>query len=107
MSERTSEFFDRYAVDFDSIYGNDNKALERIANRLFRHAMLVRYQKTIAGCQPAAGCSEEPGGRFQSPITRRPAKGPDPPRPAPTPPPAPSMGCSWGAAKIRAKPATS
>ena len=57
MSERTSEFFDRYAVDFDSIYGNDNKALERIANRLFRHAMLVRYQKTIAGCQPAAGRS--------------------------------------------------
>ena len=31
MSERTSEFFDRYAVNFDSIYGNDNKALERIA----------------------------------------------------------------------------
>ena len=57
MNERTSEFFDRYAVDFDSIYGNDNKALERIANRLFRHAMLVRYQKTIAGCQPAAGRS--------------------------------------------------
>ena len=57
VNDRTSEFFDRYAVDFDSIYGNDNKALERIANRLFRHAMLVRYQKTIAGCQPAAGRS--------------------------------------------------
>ena len=57
MSDRTSEFFDRYAVDFDSIYGNDNRALERIANRLFRHAMLVRYQKTIAGCQPVAGKS--------------------------------------------------
>ena len=57
MSDRTSEFFDRYAVDFDSIYGNDNKALQRIANRLLRHAMLVRYQKTIAGCQPVAGRS--------------------------------------------------
>ena len=57
MSDRTSEFFDRYAVDFDSIYGNDNKALERVANRLFRRAMLVRYQKTIAGCQPVAGKS--------------------------------------------------
>jgi SAM-dependent methyltransferase len=57
VNDRTSEFFNRYAVDFDSIYGNDNKALERIANRLFRHAMLVRYQKTIAGCQPAAGRS--------------------------------------------------
>ena len=55
MSERTSEFFDRYAVDFDSIYGNDNKALERIANRLFRRAMLVRYEKTLAGCCPIEG----------------------------------------------------
>jgi ubiquinone/menaquinone biosynthesis C-methylase UbiE len=55
VSERTSEFFDRYAVDFDSIYGNDNKALERIANRLFRRAMLVRYGKTLAGCQPIEG----------------------------------------------------
>jgi 2-polyprenyl-3-methyl-5-hydroxy-6-metoxy-1,4-benzoquinol methylase len=52
---RTSEFFDRYAVDFDSIYGNDNRALERIANRLFRRAMLVRFEKTLAGCQPAEG----------------------------------------------------
>ena len=57
MNERTSGFFDRYAVDFDSIYGNDNKALERIANRLFRHAMLVRYQKTMAGCEPVSGRS--------------------------------------------------
>ena len=57
MNDRTSGFFDRYAVDFDSIYGNDNQALERVANRLFRRAMLVRYQKTMAGCQPVAGKS--------------------------------------------------
>jgi SAM-dependent methyltransferase len=57
VTDRTSEFFDRYAVDFDSIYGNDNKALERVVNRLFRRAMLTRYQKTIAGCQPVAGKS--------------------------------------------------
>ena len=55
MSERTSDFFDRYAVGFDAIYGNDNRAFERIINRLFRRAMLVRYQKTLAGCQPAEG----------------------------------------------------
>jgi ubiquinone/menaquinone biosynthesis C-methylase UbiE len=55
VSDRTSQFFDRYAVDFDSIYGNDNRALERLANRLFRRAMLVRYEKTLAGCQPIAG----------------------------------------------------
>lgn len=55
MDDRTSHFFDDYAADFDSIYGNDNRALERIANRLFRRAMLARYEKTLAGCQPAAG----------------------------------------------------
>lgn len=57
MSERTSEFFDRYAVGFDAIYGNDNRAFERIINRLFRRAMVVRYQKTLAGCQPVEGRS--------------------------------------------------
>lgn len=55
MSERTSDFFDRYAVGFDAIYGNDNRAFERIINRLFRRAMLVRYQNTLAGCQPVDG----------------------------------------------------
>ncbi len=57
MTERTSEFFDHYAADFDSIYGNDNSGFEGIANRLFRRSMLVRYQKTLAGCQPIEGRS--------------------------------------------------
>jgi SAM-dependent methyltransferase len=55
MSGQTSQFFDGYAADFDAIYGSDNGPVERIANRLFRRAMLVRYEKTLAGCQPAAG----------------------------------------------------
>jgi 2-polyprenyl-3-methyl-5-hydroxy-6-metoxy-1,4-benzoquinol methylase len=55
VSERTSEFFDRYAAGFDAIYGNNNRAFERIINHLFRRAMLVRYQKTLAGCQPVEG----------------------------------------------------
>ena len=55
MDDRTSHFFDDYAADFDSIYGNDNRALEQIVNRLFRRAMLVRYEKTLAGCRPAEG----------------------------------------------------
>jgi len=55
MSDRTSQFFDRYAIDFDSIYGNDNRTFERVINRLFRRAMVLRYQKTMAGCQPIAG----------------------------------------------------
>lgn len=57
MSAQTSQFFDGYAADFDAIYGSDNGPVERIANRLFRRAMLVRYEKTLAGCQPAAGCT--------------------------------------------------
>jgi 2-polyprenyl-3-methyl-5-hydroxy-6-metoxy-1,4-benzoquinol methylase len=55
MNDRTSTFFNDYAADFDSIYGNDNRALERVANRLFRRAMVVRYEKTLAGCQPIQG----------------------------------------------------
>jgi SAM-dependent methyltransferase len=55
MSDRTSAFFDHYAADFDSIYGNDNRAFERIINRLFRRSMVVRYEKTLAGCQPIVG----------------------------------------------------
>lgn len=55
MSERTAGFFDRYAVDFNAIYGNSNRALDGLANRLFRRAMLVRYQKTLAGCRPVEG----------------------------------------------------
>lgn len=54
---RASRFFDRYAVDFDSIYGNDNRAFDRVINRMFRRAMVVRYQKTIAGCTPIEGKS--------------------------------------------------
>jgi ubiquinone/menaquinone biosynthesis C-methylase UbiE len=54
---RASRFFDRYALDFDAIYGKDNRALDKIVNRVFRRAMVVRYQKTIAGCQPIAGRS--------------------------------------------------
>lgn len=55
MNDRTSHFFDDYAADFDAIYGNNNRALEQIVNRLFRRAMLVRYEKTFAGCRPVEG----------------------------------------------------
>jgi 2-polyprenyl-3-methyl-5-hydroxy-6-metoxy-1,4-benzoquinol methylase len=55
MSGQTSQFFDGYAADFDAIYGSDNGPVERIANRLFRRAMLIRYEKTLAGCQPVDG----------------------------------------------------
>src|SRR6202451_2981579 len=57
MNDRTSHFFDDYAADFDSIYGKDNRALERGANSLFRGAVVVRYEKPLAGCQPIQGRS--------------------------------------------------
>jgi 2-polyprenyl-3-methyl-5-hydroxy-6-metoxy-1,4-benzoquinol methylase len=53
--ERTAAFFDRYAADFDAIYGNRNTVLNRFVNSAFRSSMRVRYEMTIAGCEPIAG----------------------------------------------------
>lgn len=58
MSEtttRAAKFFDVYADDFSAIYGNDNTIVNRLINNVFRKAMFLRYQKTLAGCQPLAG----------------------------------------------------
>lgn len=53
---RASQFFDRYAVDFDAIYGNSNNTLfEKVTNHLFRKSMVTRYERTLAGCEPIAG----------------------------------------------------
>lgn len=57
MTERTATFFDRYAVDFNAIYGNSNRAFEGLINRLFRRSMMVRYERTLAGCRPIEGAS--------------------------------------------------
>jgi 2-polyprenyl-3-methyl-5-hydroxy-6-metoxy-1,4-benzoquinol methylase len=57
VTERTATFFDRYAVDFNAIYGNSDRAFEGLINRLFRRAMLVRYQRALAGCLPIEGFS--------------------------------------------------
>ena len=57
QAERASSFFDGYARDFDAIYGNGNRALDRLINRLFRQAMVVRYEKTLEGCSPVEGAT--------------------------------------------------
>ena len=57
MTGRTATFFDRYAVDFNAIYGNSDRALDGLINRLFRRAMLLRFERTLAGCNPIEGCS--------------------------------------------------
>jgi 2-polyprenyl-3-methyl-5-hydroxy-6-metoxy-1,4-benzoquinol methylase len=55
--ERTSRFFDSYAHDFGAIYGTSNGLVTRIVNRLFRESMMIRYRKTIEGCDPIKGRS--------------------------------------------------
>lgn len=55
--QRTSAFFDAYARDFDAIYGNRNTFVNRIVNRFLRKSMRLRYEKTIAGCDPIEGMS--------------------------------------------------
>lgn len=54
-SERTSEFFDRYAREFNDIYGNKNTPANRVINTIFRRSMKLRYQRTLRGAEPVAG----------------------------------------------------
>ena len=54
---KTSEFFDAYAHDFDAIYGSDRGLKTKLLNRLFRASMRLRYRKTIEGCRPYQGRS--------------------------------------------------
>jgi SAM-dependent methyltransferase len=40
-------FWDRYASDFDAIYGTKNSLFNNIINKLFREAMKIRFEKTL------------------------------------------------------------
>ena len=55
--DRASEFFDRYARDFNAIYGNENTLVNTVVNHLFRKDMRVRHDATIDGCRPVEGKS--------------------------------------------------
>jgi 2-polyprenyl-3-methyl-5-hydroxy-6-metoxy-1,4-benzoquinol methylase len=55
METRTASFFDAYANDFSAIYGNENTPLNAVVNRMFRKSMMLRYERTLAGCQPIEG----------------------------------------------------
>jgi 2-polyprenyl-3-methyl-5-hydroxy-6-metoxy-1,4-benzoquinol methylase len=52
-----SEFFDSYADGFDAIYGNRNTLLNRLLNRTLRRSMQLRFERSIADCDPVEGCS--------------------------------------------------
>jgi SAM-dependent methyltransferase len=54
-NDTTSQFFDGYARDFDAIYGNANTRLNALVNRVFRKSMRLRFDRTIAGCDPVKG----------------------------------------------------
>ncbi len=53
--ERTSEFFDSYAADFDAIYGTRNTLTNRVINKYLRSSMRIRFEKTLAACNPIEG----------------------------------------------------
>jgi 2-polyprenyl-3-methyl-5-hydroxy-6-metoxy-1,4-benzoquinol methylase len=54
---RTAQFFDSYAGDFTAIYGNENTLVNSVVNKLFRKSMMLRYERTLAGCSPIEGKS--------------------------------------------------
>lgn len=55
METRTANFFDGYAGDFSAIYGNDHTPINAIVNRVFRKSMMLRYERSLAGCNPIQG----------------------------------------------------
>jgi 2-polyprenyl-3-methyl-5-hydroxy-6-metoxy-1,4-benzoquinol methylase len=54
---KVSDFFDRYACDFNAIYNRDATLLNRLISTLFRRSMKLRYTKTVEGCFPVEGKS--------------------------------------------------
>lgn len=56
-TDKTAQFFDGYARDFDAIYGTKNGPINAIVNRLFRGCMKERYLLTLEGCDPIVGRS--------------------------------------------------
>lgn len=54
LKNKTSEFFNSYAHDFNAIYGN-NTFLNKLINKYFKKSMKLRYLKTIEGCHPLHG----------------------------------------------------
>ena len=54
---KTSEFFDAYAGDFNAIYGTRNTLINRCVNSLFRRSMKLRYERVLSGADPVEGRS--------------------------------------------------
>jgi len=52
---KTESFFDKYASDFNAIYGKRNGFIQRFINKWFRQSMFIRFQKTMEACKPLEG----------------------------------------------------
>lgn len=55
MKNNVAKFFDKYAVDFNSIYGEKNTFINNFINDHLRKSMKIRFVKTIEGCYPLNG----------------------------------------------------
>jgi SAM-dependent methyltransferase len=47
-THQVGDFFNGYAGEFDSIYGGKRNPVSRLIDRLFRKAMLLRFQRTLS-----------------------------------------------------------
>ncbi len=52
---RVEKFFDRYAYDFDAIYGTSQSLLNRLLNPILRKSMRTRFEKTLLYSEPIKG----------------------------------------------------
>jgi len=55
MESNVAKFFDKYAVDFNAIYGGRNGLLNSLINKYLRKSMMLRFVKTMEGCSPIDG----------------------------------------------------
>ena len=56
-ADTTAEFFHDYAQDFDAIYGTKHTWIRKLVNKYLRASMRLRFEKTLAGCNPIEGKS--------------------------------------------------
>jgi 2-polyprenyl-3-methyl-5-hydroxy-6-metoxy-1,4-benzoquinol methylase len=50
--KQADTFFHKYSCDFDAIYGNRHNFVQAFINRYLRKDMRLRFEKTVADCQP-------------------------------------------------------
>lgn len=55
MKTDVAGFFDKYAVDFNAIYGGKSGVFNNLINNYLRKSMKIRFIKTIEGCSPLDG----------------------------------------------------